>query len=63
MKTTGLKLSYIMSSKYSLLRFMPGQHAPNIVGHKEDKLVSRVPPDLETKSAGHEQALRVFSLI
>lgn len=38
---------------------MPGQCAPKIVRHKEDKLPSGVPPDLETKSGGQEEALRM----
>ena len=38
---------------------MPGRCAPKVVRHKEDKLPSRAPPDLETKSGGQEEALRV----
>lgn len=38
---------------------MSGQCAPEVIRHKEDKLPSRVPPDLETKSEGQEEALRV----
>lgn len=38
---------------------MPGQCAPKVVRHKEDKLPSHAPPDLETKSGGQEEALRV----
>lgn len=38
---------------------MPGQCAPKIVRHKEDKLPFRRALDLETKSGGQEEALRM----
>lgn len=59
METISLKLSSTFCLLQTLLWFVSGQCAPKVVRHKEDKPPSRTPRDLETKSEGQEEALRV----